>query len=129
MREQCHELQELSLELPGVKKDLQKSRQETKAVSELLFQSRKNSAELKDQLFKLNTQVKDFGVLTEQYRELQERIETITKERDDNMSEVHRLCTLVDQKEQEVQRNRTHCVTLKGLVDRLEVCSDKQLIS
>lgn len=128
MREQCHELQELSLELPGVKKDLQKSRQETKAVSELLFQSRKNSAELKDQLFKLNTQVKDFGVLAEQYRELQERIETITKERDDNMSEVHRLCTLVDQKEQEVQRNRTHCVTLKGLVDRLEVCSDKQLI-
>lgn len=129
MREQCHELQELSLELPGVKKDLQKSRQETKAVSELLFQSRKNSAELKDQLFKLNTQVKDFGVLAEQYRELQERIETVTKERDDNMSEVHRLCTLVDQKEQEVQRNRTHCVTLKGLVDRLEVCSDKQLIS
>lgn len=128
MREQCHELQELSLELPGVKKDLQKSRQETKAVSELLFQSRKNSAELKDQLFKLNTQVKDFGMLAEQYRELQERIETLTKERDDNMSEVHRLCTLVDQKEQEVQRNRTHCVTLKGLVDRLEVCSDKQLI-
>lgn len=104
-----------------MKKELQKSRQETKAVSELLFQSRRNNAELKDHVAKLNTQIKDFEMLTEQHRVLQQRIESITQERDNNICEVHRLCKLVKQKEEEVQRNRTHCVTLKGLVDRLEV--------
>ena len=104
-----------------MKKELQKSKQETKAVSELLFQSRRNNAELKDHVAKLKTQIKDFEMLTEQHKELQQRIENMTQERDNNICEVHGLCKLVQQKEEEVQRSRTHCVTLKGLVDRLEV--------
>lgn len=109
------------MELPGVKKELHKSRQETKAVSEVLFQSRKDNAELKDHVAKLNRQIKDTATLTEQHKELERTIESITQERDQNICEVHRLCKVVEQKDEEVQRNRTHCVTLKGLVDRLEV--------
>jgi len=117
---QCHQLQELLLELPGLKKDLHKSRQETKAVSEILFQGRKDNAELKDQVAKLGKQTKDIETLTKQHQELQMRIESVTQERDQNICEVQRLCNLVEKKDAEIQRNRNHCVTLKKLVDRLE---------
>ena len=118
---QCKQLQELLMELPVVKKELHKSKQETKAVSEVLFQSRKDNAELKDQVGKLNEQGKDLETLSEQYKELQRRLENVTRESDQNICEVDRLCKLVEEKDKEAQRNRTHCVTLKGLVDRLEV--------
>ena len=112
------------MELPGLKKDLHKSRQETKAVSEILFQSRKDNAELKDQVAKLGKQTKDIETLTKQHQELQMRIESVTQERDQNICEVQRLCNLVEKKDAEIQRNRNHCVTLKKLVDRLEVRCD-----
>lgn len=111
------------MELPGLKKDLHKSRQETKAVSEILFQSRKDNAELKDQVA-LGKQTKDIETLTKQHKELQMRIESVTQEGDQNICEVQRLCNLVEKKDAEIQRNRDHCVTLKELVDRLEVRCD-----
>lgn len=122
---QCKQLQELLMELPVVKKELHKSKQETKAVSEVLFQSRKDNAELKDQVGKLNEQGKDLETLSEQYKELQRRLENVTRKRDQNICEVDRLCKLVEEKDKEAQRNRTHCVTLKGLVDRLENAAEE----
>ncbi|KAJ7333796.1 hypothetical protein OS493_015887 [Desmophyllum pertusum] len=47
LQRQRDQLQEMLLELPDLKKDLQKSRQETKGVSEVLFSSRKETAQLK----------------------------------------------------------------------------------
>ena len=109
------------LELPGLKKDLQKSRQETKGVSEVLFSSRKETAQLKDLVAKLNKQIKSKGTHSENYKELQEMLKNVTQERDRNIREVERLSKLVERKDEEIQRNRDHCITLKGLVDRLEV--------
>lgn len=121
LQEQCKQLQELLLELPVVKKELHKSKQDTKAINELLFQSRRNNAELKDHVGKLNKQIKDFETITEQHRDLQNRLQGVTNERDKNACEIQRLCSIFEDKDEEVQRNRAHCTTLKGLVDRLEV--------
>lgn len=121
LQRQHDQLQEMLLELPGLKKDLQKSRQETKGVSEVLFSSRKETAQLKDLVAKLNKQIKSKETLSENYKELQETLGNITQERDKNISEVERLSKLLEQKDNEFQRNRNHCITLKGLVDRLEV--------
>lgn len=117
----CDQLQEMLLELPGLKKDLQKSRQETKGVSGVLFSSRKETAQLKDLVAQLNKQIKSNETLSENYKELQEMLENVTQERDRNICKVERLSKLVEQKNEEIQRNRDHCITLKGLVDRLEV--------
>lgn len=125
---QLEHLQEMLLELPALKKDLQKSRQETKGVSEVLFSSRKETAQLKDLVAELNKQIKNKEILSENYKELQEILENVTQERDKNVSEVERLSKLVEQKDNEVQRNRRHCITLKGLVDRLEVKNSKYLV-
>lgn len=121
LQKQCKQLQELLLELPIVKEELYKSKKDTKAISEVLFQSRKKNAELKDQVGKLNKQIEDFETNTEQYRDLQNRLKGVTNERDKNACEIQRLCSIVEDKDEEVQRNRAHCTTLKGLVDRLEV--------
>ena len=121
LQKQCKQLQELLLELPVVKEELYKSKKDTKAISEVLFQSRKKNAELKDQVGKLNKQIEDFETITEQYRDLQNRLKGVTNERDKNACEIQRLCSIVEDKDEEVQRNRAHCTTLKGLVDRLEV--------
>lgn len=118
---QYDQLQEMLLELPVLKKDLQKSRQETKGLSEVLFSSRKETAQLKDLVAKLNNQIKANKTLDENYKELQGTLENITQERDKNVFEVERLCNMLEKKDSELQRNRSHCVTLKGLVDRLEV--------
>ena len=118
---QRDQLQEMLLELPVLKKDLQKSRQETKGLSEVLFSSRKETAQLKDLVAKLNKQIKTKETLSENYKELQGTLENITQERDKTISEVERLSKLLEQKDSELQRNRSHCATLKGLVDRLEV--------
>ena len=66
-------------------------------------------------------QIKDVDMISEEQKELQKRIGEVAQERDENVAEVHRLCKLLEKKEEEVQRNRNHCVTLKQLVDRLEV--------
>lgn len=118
---QYDQLQAMLLELPVLKKDLQKSRQETKGLSEVLFSSRKETAQLKDLVAKLNNQIKANKTLDENYKELQGTLENIRQERDKNIFEVERLCNMLEQKDSELQRNRSHCVTLKGLVDRLEV--------
>ncbi|KAL9980992.1 hypothetical protein ACROYT_G009642 [Oculina patagonica] len=125
LQQQRDQLQEMLLELPGLKKDLQKSRQETKGVSEVLFSSRKETAQLKDLVAKLNKQIKNNKTVSENYKELQETLEKVTQERDKNISEVERLNKLVEQKDNEVQQNRMHCITLKGLVDRLENASSE----
>lgn len=116
----CQQLEELLLEVPVLKEELQKSNQETKAVSNLLFRCRKSNAELKEHVANLNMQIKDVDMISEQQKELQKRIGEVTQERDENVAEVHRLCKLLEKKEEEVQRNRNHCVTLEQLVDRLE---------
>lgn len=118
-------MQEMLLELPDLKKDLQKSRQETKGVSEVLFSSRKETAQLKDLVAKLNKQIQSTETLSENYKELQLSFEDVTQERNQSVSEVERLSKLVEQKENEVQRNRNHCITLKALVDRLQVRNSK----
>lgn len=118
---QYDQLQEMLLELPVLKKDLQKSRQEIKGLSEVLFSSRNETAQLKDLVAKLNNQIKANKTLDENCKELQGTLENITQERDKNIFEVERLCNMLEQKDSELQRNRSHCVTLKGLVDRLEV--------
>lgn len=120
-QEQCKQLQELLLELPVVKEELHKSKKDIKAISEVLFQSRKKNAELKDQVGKLNKQIVDFETTTEEHRDLQNRLKGVTNERDKNACEIQRLCSIIEDKDEEVQRNRAHCATLKGLVDRLEV--------
>lgn len=120
----CQQLEELLLELPVLKNELQKSKQETKAVNNLLFQCRKSNAELKETAT-LNMQVKDNKMLSEQQKELQKGIGDIQRERNENVGKFQRLSELLEEQEVEIQRNREHCVTLKGLVDRLEVGSDK----
>jgi len=122
---QHDQLQEMLLELPVLKKDLQKSRQETKGLSEVLFSSRKETAQLKDLVAKLNKQIKSKETLSENYKELKGTLENITQERDQNISGVERLSKLLEQKDSELQRNRSHCTTLKGLVDRLENASSE----
>ena len=119
---QLDQLREMLLEVPVLKKDLQKSRQETKGLSEVLFSSRKENVKLKDLVAKLNKQVKSNETLSEiNYKELQGTLKNITQERDQNMSEVKRLSKLLEQKDSELQRNRSHYTTLNMLVDRLEV--------
>ena len=118
---QHNQLQEMLLELPVLKKDLQKSRQETKGLSEVLFSSHKETAQLKDLVAKLNKQIKGKETLSVNYKELQGILQNITQERDQNISEVERLSKLLEQKDSELERNRSHCTTLKVLVDRLEV--------
>ena len=118
---QHDQLQEMLLELPVLKKDLQKSRQETKGLSEVLFSSRRETAQLKDLVAKLKKQVNSKETLSEDYKELKGTLENIIQERDKNISEVGRLSKLLEQKDSELNRNRSHCITLKGLVDRLEV--------
>ena len=121
IQRQCDQLQKMLLELPILKKDLQKSRLETKGISEVLFASRKETAQLKDLVNQLNKQIKSKEMLSENCKELQKSLENVTQERDQNASEVERLGKLVEQKDNEIQRNKNHCITLKGLVDRLEV--------
>lgn len=96
-----------------------------KGVSEVLFSSRKETAQLKDLVAKLNKQIQSTETLSENYKELQLSFEDVTQERNQSVSEVERLSKLVEQKENEVQRNRNHCIKLKGLVDRLEVRNSK----
>lgn len=122
LQRQLDQLREILLELPVLKKDLQKSRQETKGLSEVLFSSRKETAQLKDLVAKLKKQVKSKENLSEiNFKELQGTLKNITQQRDQNVSEVERLNKLLEQKDSELQRNRSHCTTLKALVDRLEV--------
>ena len=61
--------------------------------------------------------------------QLQKSLESITQERDQNGTEVERLRKDLEHKESEVQRNRDHCITLKELVDRLEVRNFKYILS
>ena len=115
---QLDQLREMLLELPVLKKNLQKSRQETKGLSEVLFSSRKETAQLKDLVAKLNKQV---SKSKETLSELQGTLKDITQQRDQNIVEIERLSKLLEKKDSELQRNRSHCTTLKTLVDRLEV--------
>ena len=121
----CQQLQELLLELPVLKNELQKSKQETKAVNQLLLQCRKSNAEFKEYTATLNMQMKDTKLLSEQQKELHKRIGDIQRERDENVGKFQRLSELLKEREVEIQRNKEHCVALKGLVDRLEVGYDQ----
>ena len=69
--------------------------------------------------------MKDNKLLSEQQKELQRRIGDIQRERDENVGKFQRLSELLKEREVEIQRNKEHCVALKGLVDRLEVGYDK----
>ncbi|XP_074637072.1 uncharacterized protein LOC141895197 isoform X2 [Acropora palmata] len=119
----CQQLQELLLELPVLKNELQKSKQETKAVNQLLLQCRKSNAEFKEYTATLNMQMKDTKLLSEQQKELHKRIGDIQRERDENVGKFQRLSELLKEREVEIQRNKEHCVALKGLVDRLEIAA------
>lgn len=123
LKQQCDQLQEMLLEVPRLKKDLHKSKQETKGLSEILFASRKKTVQLEDHVKKLNKQVKDNEKLNENCTQLQKSLESVTQERDQNAAELKRLGEDLEQKENEIQRNRDHCITLKALVDRLENAS------
>ena len=118
LKQQFDQLQEMLLEVPELKKDLHKSKQETKGLGEVLFASRKKTVQLEDLVKKLNKQIKDKEKLSEHCMQLQK---SLTQERDQNGTELDRLRKDLEQKESEVQKNRDHCITLKELVDRLEV--------
>lgn len=127
LKQQFDQLQEMLLEVPELKKDLHKSKQETKGLGEVLFASRKKTVQLEDLVKKLNKQIKDKEKLNEHCMQLQKSLESITQERDQNGTEVERLRKDLEHKESEVQRNRDHCITLKELVDRLEVRNFKYI--
>ena len=127
LKQQFDQLQEMLLEVPELKKDLHKSKQEAKGLGEVLFGSRKKTVQLEDLVKKLNKQIKDKEKLSEHCMQLQKSLESITQERDQNGTEVERLRKDLEHKESEVQRNRDHCITLKELVDRLEVRNFKYI--
>lgn len=129
LKQQFDQLQEMLLGVPELKKDLHKSKQETKGLGEVLFASRKKTVQLEDLVKKLNKQIKDKEKLSEHCMQLQKSLESITQERDQNGTEVERLRKDLEHKESEVQRNRDHCITLKELVDRLEVRNFKYILS
>ena len=113
------EVQDILTELPVLRSDLLKSRHEARGLNEVLFSSRKENADLKDLVAELKEEIKE----KDAHSKLQKNLNEVTKQHDHTWSEFQRVSKLVEQKDEQLERNKIQCQYLNGLINRLEVRS------
>ena len=119
LKQELNQMQELVLEIPRLKSDLQKSKQEANGLSGVMFSCRKENNKQKEVINKLHKELKENEA---SYKvQCEAMAEKLTSELEEGKSECLQLREVTSQHEKEAEGNHEQCQILSGTVDRLEV--------